>query len=167
MAKSVRVVGLAVVLTAVSLTATRAAVSLAVARALVSFAATRAAVSLAARAGVLALSLGGVALVATAAGRASSLCSHTVCAWVAISSGEGAGRFLPFGFLVAMAGLDSSARTESTHAAWRTTAIESAIRRAFRRLSVRARKATACASASLAFLFPKNGTLSRRSSLEH
>src|SRR5215213_9785045 len=61
-------------------------------------------------------------------------------------------------------GLISSARTESTHAAKRTWATESATWRAFLRLSVRMRSATARISASLAFLFPTNGRLS---SFEH
>src|SRR5215210_2560052 len=73
-----------------------------------------------------------------------------------MSSGEGAGLFLrfPLTFFVATGDFERSARTESTQAAWRTTATESAIRRAFRRLSVRARRATILASASLASLSP-------------
>src|SRR5918995_1612275 len=74
-----------------------------------------------------------------------------------MSSGDGAGLCflgLPLAFLITTGGLESSARTESTQAAWRTTTRESARRRALRRLSVRARKAIILASASLASLSP-------------
>src|ERR671910_892826 len=82
-----------------------------------------------------------------------------------ISSSDGArGGFrvldLALAFLSTTGGLISSARTESTQVAKRTCARESAARRAFRRLSVRTRKAAARTSASLAFLFPRNGRLS-------
>src|SRR5215207_2576082 len=74
-----------------------------------------------------------------------------------MSSAEGAGLCflrLPRIFLLTTGGLVSSTRTESTQAAWRTTARESASCRALRRLSVRARKAIILASACLASWSP-------------
>src|SRR5215210_1246002 len=103
--------------------------------------------------------------IATAVIGACASWPHADCACAAISSSDGAGgafRDLDFAlaFLITTGGLISSARTESMQATKRTCDSESAARRAFRRLSVRTRSAAARTSASLAFLFPRNGRLS-------